>query len=162
MLQRDKKGVSEIISYTILIVIALSMAAAVYSYLKIYVPKDKLECKEDITLIAQDINCSISSQELTLTISNKGLFRAEGAYVRLGNASQRIRSQINEDNIYFINPYTRATGINPGASYSGIYSFAEKGIIVGENILEIQPFVLEGSRIVICEKALLSQPINCG
>jgi hypothetical protein len=155
-LRRNKKALSEIVGYTLLIVIALAMAGMVFAFLKIYIPKESVACTDNINLIVQDYSCSASANSLNLTITNKGLFKADAAYIRLGNESQKIKTQINKDNIYF------PGGLNPGESYNSQFGIIE--IINGVNgtyVLEVQPAQVISNRLILCEKAIITQPIEC-
>ncbi len=159
MLLKNKKALSEIVGYTILIVIALSLSVMVYAFLKIYVPKEKVECNEDVVLIIDDVSCSLSNGQLNMTLVNRGLFRADAAYVRFGNATQKIKPQINQNNFLLYNPDNTA-GLNPEKSFFANYSIGS-GLTPGTYGLEVQPAVIKNKQIVVCEKAIISQPVEC-
>ena len=48
LLRLDKRGVSIMIGYVLLVVIAIGLSIAVYAYLKNYLPREKAECPQDI------------------------------------------------------------------------------------------------------------------
>ena len=159
MLQKNKKALSEIVGYTLLIVIALSLSIMVYSFLKVYVPKETVSCKEDTVIILQDYGCSAQTKELNLTLLNKGLFKVDAAYVRFGNATQKIKTQINENSFLMYGP-ENVPGLNPGESFFSSYS---SNLITspGEYGLEIQPVIIMDKKLVVCEKGLITQLIQC-
>jgi energy-converting hydrogenase Eha subunit A len=60
------------VGYVILIIIAIAVSILVYAFLKVWVPKDKPECLNDVTLIVEKKECVINSGptgEDQLTIS---------------------------------------------------------------------------------------------
>ncbi len=162
MLHINKKAVSEVVGYTLLIIIALGLSVMVYAFLKVYLPKETLQCEEDTALIVQDAACSFSStySELNVTLINKGLFKVDAAYIRLGNLSQKVKAQINKNHteLYGAN---NAIGLNPGEYFSTSYDVTFAVSIAGSYILEVQPAVYQGRRIVLCDKAIITQPIEC-
>src|SRR3972149_7833470 len=94
LLPSNKKALSEIVGYTILIVIAISLSVLVYAFLKTYIPKEAVSCEEDLNLIVQDYSCSTSG-ELKITIKNKGLFKADAVYVWFEDKGRKLKNQTN-------------------------------------------------------------------
>src|SRR3989338_162195 len=91
----NKKGVSEMVAYVLLIVIAVGLSILVYAYIKLYASGGTTqECKSDINLVIQDYTCE--NGQLVLTLVNKGLFDIDAAYVRLGAANKKILPWIND------------------------------------------------------------------
>lgn len=131
----------------------------VYSFLRVYVPKDRVSCNEDIVLVLQDYSCLVDSQILNITLLNKGLFKADAVYLRFGNESQKIREQINKENFLLYGAENRR-GLNPGESSSSSYNLTEI-TSVGQYILEIQPAVIMDKQLVVCENAIITLPIQC-
>ena len=152
---KNKKAVSEMISYVLLIVIAVVLSVMVYAYIKVYIPKSQPTCQEDISLILNDYSCNISRAQLFVSITNKGLFKVDGAYIRLGNS--QFKKQVNEDNFYFYEGNT--TGLNPGSTYPRSYKISD--FASGSYNLEIVPIDFMENKVIICEKAVISQPIEC-
>ncbi len=95
----QKRGVSIMVGYVLLVIIAVSISVLVYGYLKLYVPKEKPECPEghDVTLIIQSVSCQIGSEEdtLSITLLNKGLFKADAVYVRMEEAGREVKQLVN-------------------------------------------------------------------
>jgi len=161
-LRRDKRAVSEIVGYTILIVIALAMAGMVYSFLRVYVPQAQPECEEDINLIVQDYSCSVADG-INLTILNKGLFKADAAYLRLGSPNSKIRQQINTNEILFTRVYGDygGYGLNPGEKFFKNYPISSVINGSGTYVLEVQPAMLINNKYILCTKAFITQAIEC-
>lgn len=163
-MRQNKKGVSEIVSYVLLIVIAVALAGAVFAYLKLYIPKEKPQCEQDISLIIQNYSCKTG--ELEVTFLNKGLFSADAAYVRLGEKGRKVRQLINPNCLHFISGQDCDTkgsitkeGLKPGEAITKIYKSSQ--ITSGEKELEIQAALIKGDELVLCEKAIATQDINC-
>lgn len=161
MLQSNKKALSEIVSYAILIVITISLSVGVYTFLRVYIPKNTIECNTDVALIVQDYSCSVETGEINLTLLNKGLFRIEASYIRLGNVGQKVKTQINKDDFLLFGSDNNP-GLNPGDVSSVSYLLSE-GIIssAGTYELEVQPAVIENNQLVMCKNAIITQPVEC-
>ncbi len=160
MLRKNKKALSEVVAYTLLIIIAISLAALAYPFLKLYLPKEKLECEQEINLIIPDYSCSLAEGQLNLTLSNKGLFKADAAYIRFGAQDQRIKEQINRENFLLFNP-DNSPGLNPGEEFSASYNVSAYLAEAGSYGLEIQPAVIIEKQLVVCEQSIITQTIEC-
>jgi hypothetical protein len=160
-LRRNKKALSEIVGYTLLIVIALAMAGMVYTFLKIYIPKEQIQCTEDINLIVEDVSCSVSGG-LTLTLANRGLFKADDAYIRLGNPNSKIRPQLNKGSTGLVDE-NGMLGLNPGSKTIPLsYPVSAASITApGTYMLEVEPAVKIEGRTILCDKAIITQQVAC-
>lgn len=148
----NKKGISEVVSYVLLIVIAVGLSVLVYSFLKSYVPKEKPLCPEDSSLIVQDYECSSSLKILTINFANKGLFNVSAAYVRLGEANSKVKTLLRE-NVYL------AYSLSPGKNLTERYPLPAG--ISGTKEIEIEPAVFNKGKLALCEKATITQTIIC-
>ena len=52
----DRKGVSIMIGYVLLISIAVALSTAVFFYLKLYLPDEKPDCYQDINLVIEGVS----------------------------------------------------------------------------------------------------------
>lgn len=70
---KNKKGISELISYVLLITLALAMAGGVYAYLRFYAenPLPEEQC-DGISVAIVEYSCQ--DGEMTITIKNTGRF----------------------------------------------------------------------------------------
>lgn len=86
----NKKAVSDMVSYVLLIVIALSISAGVYSWMRFYVPSENesQKCSEDVAISITNYNCK--NKLINLTIENKGYFTVDGFFIRGSNDSSRL------------------------------------------------------------------------
>jgi len=155
----DKKGVSEIVSYVLLISITFAVAGLVYSWLMFYVtPGKETKCDEGVSLTIRGYNYNCINKSLNLTIQNRGLFDVDGYLIRVNNQSG------SDIGVYILN----STGkrMNTSEVYTDVYSESNK--LSGSKILkgtikfiEIQPFVRQnGTSEIYCE-SVAKQVIVC-
>jgi hypothetical protein len=83
--EKNKKAVSPMIGYILLISAAILMSVIVYVWLKTYVPKEALECPDSTSLFIKNYTCSLS--ELNITVRNNGNFNIAGYFIRIANES---------------------------------------------------------------------------
>jgi hypothetical protein len=164
----DKRGVSEMLSYVLALLLVVSLSIATYAYLSLSAPKTRLACGSDVLVVVdpQDTTCVIDSNgalELSLVLENRGKHAVSGAYLRLGQQGTKIRSLLNEDDVFFgyISEIS-SSKLPPGARHRITISkekFAD--VVPGTNVLEVEPLIGEGTNIVLCEEALVTQRISC-
>ena len=53
---RDKRGISIVIGYILLVTVSIAMSILVYQWLKTYVPKEFLECPDGTSILAKEIS----------------------------------------------------------------------------------------------------------
>jgi hypothetical protein len=157
----NKKGVSEMISYVLLIVIAIGLSVMVYAYLKLYVMPNRPECPTDTNLIVQEVECYYSSGKMNLSVKfyNQGLFNVSAAYVRISKPYKEVRFQINKDEELFNPP------ISPGnftwRLYTNLTNVLNISIPSSQPLtLEVQPAIYSKNKLVPCE-SVITQTINC-
>ena len=168
-LLQHKKGVSEIVSYTLLIIIAVIAALLVYEFLKLFTPKNNPLCPDGISLILEDYSCyanvSSSPANLTLMLFNKGRFNITAAYVRVQQEGRQTKTWINPEST---DKFNFAPSLAPNNNVTQFYNLSSLGnknpITSARNyILEIQPAVYDKitNKISACEEATISQTIEC-
>lgn len=82
---KNKKAISPMIGYILLISAAIFMSVIVYAWLKTYIPRAALECPDTTSIFIKDYACD--SNELHLTIRNNGNFNVAGYFIRVANVS---------------------------------------------------------------------------
>jgi len=154
---KEKKGISEIVSYVLLVMIAIAISVLVYAFLKLYVPKEKSTCPEGISLTIESAVCDFAQRKLTLTLKNRGLFTVHKAFVRIGILNKKFRSNIPQS------PFTLLTdgetGLQPQRYYrrtAGLPFISERG----EYTLEIQPAICGDKECANKENLALCPTIN--
>ena len=190
LLRLDKKGVSQMIGYVLLIIIAISLSIAVFAFLKLYVPPASPECPEEVKLTIDAYTCEETATsgefELTVTLTNKGLLRVYGVYIRMGDSERTYKPLINTGehlgeewgDLFFtgedvggnpmngyLNPYDSAKKPSQGGQTQQLYLYNETGFTNGERELEIEPIYLgeeDDNQASVCETAIVRKIIMCG
>lgn len=171
--KKNKKAVSEIVSYTLLIVIAIGVSSLVYYFLQLQTPKEKTECKDGISMgidyAALNCDASKNPKSLNLTLLNNGRFKVNAAYVRLGEEGKSTRYWINDPAVkgedkFFLSSLDSPpnSGLMPGKS-SIIKTHTIPFAVSSSTILEIEPAILseQTGRLAACENAMIAQKISC-
>ena len=79
----NKKAVSLMISYVLLITIAIIMSIIVFAYLKTIANVEPvIDCKEGTSIVVEDYSCE--EGKITLTIRNNGIFNVDGFIATFG------------------------------------------------------------------------------
>ena len=150
-----KRGISIVMGYVLLIVIAIALSGFVYTWLRFWVPSDdNAVCPDSVVIVVKNLNCE--GNNLNVTLENKGLFTIDGFIMRVNNRSE---SQIG---IYKIEDYIG--DIRPGDVLdfpeTGYYTISE--FMGGEpTLLDVQPWIIgEDGQKRYCER-VSSQSLSC-
>lgn len=86
---QDKRGLSAVIGYVLIIAISIVMSIVVYAWLKTYVPKDTTKCSEGTSIFIRDTayTCTLGQETLNITIKNNGKFSVNGYFIHVSNSS---------------------------------------------------------------------------
>ncbi len=171
----DKKAVSIMVGYVLLVTSAVIMGVVVYQWIRTYVPTEALECPDGVSIFLKEYSYNCGVEELTITLKNSGRFNLAGYFIHAKNKNDpELLATIDLSN------YT-ALGENMGGSVwfsssggnsftpndepkNNIFDLSNSGIGKIYSI-EIIPFRFqeeEGkNRFVICGNARLEEIINC-
>ena len=83
----NKKGVSVIIGYVLLVTLAVVMGGVMYTWMKSYVPQESLDCPEDTSIAIRDYNYNCATNMINLTLNNNGRFNIGGYFIHVSNSS---------------------------------------------------------------------------
>jgi len=144
MLKSDKKGLSEIIGYVLLIVLAVSLSTIVYVALKEKAKfPEEMGCPDGTQILIKSVNSwpdSSTSMPLNITIQNRGRFSVDGFLLRVNNKTGE------KQGVYLIE--RNETKIYPGNVSNFVWAankIIEAGkigpVISGVNFVNIQPFI---------------------
>ena len=169
--KKSKKALSEIISYVLLIVIAMSLALGVYAWLKFIVPSEneKESCPVDAALRINNISCTPNSDLIYLLIENSGNFKLSGFYIKASNNSQGLFDAILlshgsgspgqtmnlETGAYYFN-----VEFNPRVELKPVFNYSNS---LKLKKIQIQPFVnTKNNQISLCNNIIeVPVQINC-
>lgn len=167
--KRDKRAVSEMVSYVILIFITISLSIGVYIWLKDYAQvSEKVNCKEGTSLTIENYYIQHTLDDnntLTLNIKNNGLFNVSGFLITVGNDSRKTPIQLvwarnNPQYLpgYFDFTYPYGMPLAPGQEQSAEF-YINSSIIDRLEIIQIQPYIYKKNNIdkIFCEQALAKQ-----
>ena len=152
------------VGYVLLIVIAIGLSVAVFTYLRLYLPDEEPKCQDDVFITIESVECG--GGEVNITLMNRGLFNIDGTFVRMGNVSRIAKTTLSERHGHRFLPDTvNGDGIlSPGEVWIKTY---DKNDYVGFSMsdlqeIEVEPFVFVGNKPALCEKAVVSRQIDCG
>lgn len=152
------------VGYVLLIAIAVALSTAVFFYLKLYLPDERPECDVDIRLTIDSVTCTTSSgfSTIDLNVTNRGLFKVEGAYVKMGDYNRAFREDLNpvNDPTSLLSSCNGNTGVlNPGEKFCKIYT--KDGVPTVSQEISVQPVVWIENKPVLCSNAVVSKTITC-
>jgi hypothetical protein len=166
LLLKDKKGVSIMVGYVILIVIAISLSVAVFAYLKLYLPEKEPDCPEDVILAIDSVTCRDSNGDgwfdIDVTLSNRGFFSVDGAFIRMGEVGRIFKKLLNENPIgLFVGE--PGNELAPGQGWSsGVQTLAlEISDYTVLQEIEVEPLILIEGRAILCESAVVNKIVQC-
>jgi len=84
MRQYNKKGVSVMVGYVLLIAVAVVMGTIVYQTLKTYVPIDPPMCPSEVSAFIKSYECG-AIRNITISVQNNGKFNLAGYYIHISN-----------------------------------------------------------------------------
>ena len=161
----NKKAISEIISTVLLIVMAIAMAGAVYTWMSFYVTKPLPEesCPEGVSFMIEQYHCE--GEIINLTVQNRGLFDITGFSAKFNNETgNETSAELYGKYPLYLNGTTNNTilftpSLGSGERANFEFSFEGSGKIAQ---IELGPF--KGydnySRPIFCEKAVVRQRIS--
>ena len=150
-LSNQRRGLSNIVAYVLLISITLALSVMVYSWLRFFVGSDEIkECSEDVNIIIRSYECYLpgsgKSGRLIVTLKNKGLFTVDGYVLRVHD---RPGAKFG---VYVFNE--SGTPMLPGSNHTHIYRFDNPVVVDSAGVqledvslVEVQPFMMEGGEI---------------
>ena len=156
LLLRDKKAVSIMIGYVLLVVIAIAISVMVFAYLKLYLPLNEPRCYDDVAISIDKVSCS--NGEVDLTLTNRGLFNINGAFIRIGEKGRIYKEVLNPNQPETLFASGGNTVLAPGATWSSTpYSYSE----IGSQILEVEPLLFIDDKPTLCENAVVKTEVFC-
>lgn len=170
----NKKGVSEIVGYVLLIAIGIILAVIAYSYLKTYVPRNASECPSGVSLFIKEYSCSENS--INITLKNNGRFNVDGFYIHAANTTaQRVatinlvknfkgsstgNSMIIENTYILINSGNITQSFPPAEEVTYYFELPYPVKIIEITPLRFQNYT-SSKRITSCGKSVTREEIEC-
>lgn len=161
----NKKAVSEIISYVILISIVLFLSAGIYIWLKTASnATPATDCKDDTSVVITSYECL---GDIRLSIKNNGYFNVDGIILAVGNNSQR------EPDVFLLSSYLTDAiagrynfipSLTPGETREAkfIAKTNTGNLQFNVTVIKLQPFIIDKNQEIVCNKAVIKQNLdNC-
>jgi len=168
----NKKGISVMIGYVLLITFAVIMGVIVYQWIKTYVPRDALECSDGTSLFVKDYEYNCSINELTLILVNNGRFNIGGYFIHATNSSDQVLATKD------ISEFIMGERIGNAVKFSGADNSFKPGDSSQEHVFDLstsnlgQVYSVEiipvrwqvedsNKKIVSCGKSKVKEIISC-
>ncbi len=173
---KNKKGISVVIGYILLVAISIVMSILVYQWLKTYVPKETPTCSEGTSIFVKGVSYDCMNSVLNITIKNNGKFSVNGYFIHASTSedknalatidlSNRITSGGNVSSNSIIFSFLTENSLTPDESNNiqeSTFDVSELGILTKIEIIptRIQE-VDEKKRVVSCTDAKVEEILTC-
>ena len=169
----NKKGVSVVIGYILLISFAVVISTIVYQWLKSYVPSESLECPEGVSIFIKEYTYDCSGNTLSITLKNNGRFDLTGYYIRATTqqdqavATLDLSDKILSGGSKSGNAITFGAGnlfppTSPGNEKISTFNLAGLGTIYSLEIIPTRQQEVEGkNRFLSCANAKVKEELSC-
>ena len=159
---KNKKAVSLIKFYVILISIVIGLSVGVYAWLKVIAnPSAPTDCKSDTSVILESQECNPGSLELNLV--NNGRFNVNGVIVAVGDDSDSYPTIYLKTNVYseageyfFINPLKPQNSLEIEFTNEDSEGTIRNSI----GVIQIQPFIIEQNQKIVCQNSVIKQEVS--
>ncbi len=90
--RKNRKGISILVSYVLLVTLAIALASMTYVFLKQYAEKPFPEesCPEGTNIIIENYDCDSDTNIINITIKNRGLHSVDGILIKISNSSDEF------------------------------------------------------------------------
>jgi len=165
----NKKGLSAMIGYVLLITFGIVMAVIVYAYLKTYIPTEPTACPEGSSVFLKEYSCS--GNKLNLTVKNNGRFNIAGYFIYgTNNTEQKIATTAMYENYtekthvvqgaILFSPQDPQGAMKPGLEMNGTFNVSNDLVRI-----DLLPVRIEGEgqdlKFVVCGNARIKEEIIC-
>lgn len=173
---KNKKGISIMIGYVLLITFAVVISLIVYQQLKTYLPQENVECEDGVSIFIQDIKCYADGSNFTLnlTLKNNGRFAIGGYFIRGANDPDKLNifmdlsDYLAEDELGVLQGgnLIRFVGDDDNPFYPDnpaiTTSFEVPWEIYNLELIPLRYLTFENrKKIVSCSNAVISEKVNC-
>ena len=159
----NQKGVSIMMGYVILIIIAISLSIATFAYLKLYLPKNQPKCYEGVAISIDYVKCVDDNSDgifnVSLNLTNRGLFNINSVFIRIGEPGRLYKKFLNEEVIESTFSNLPENILKPDQTWnSPIYDYSSSD---GVKELEIEPLLFIEGKPALCENAVVTKNVQC-
>ncbi len=161
VMDRNKRGVSELVSYVLLIGMAISMSVGIYAWIKFRVQKPFADesCPDTLSLIVSSYECS--DNIMTIKVQNKGFFNIQGYTIKSSDEETGIAGKSSFD-LWLKDKEAGANIITFSEPLKG----SEQNVSLFEynspiRQIELEPFILKDGQNTYCEKSIATAKVDC-
>ena len=172
----NKKGISIVIGYVLLIGVSIIMSILVYQWLKTYVPTEELKCPEGTSIFIKETVYDCNSKTLKITLQNNGKFSLAGYFIHVSTnldteslATIDLASKLSTGGIRFGKSIIYQDNINeltpnsPNNVKTSSFNVFDYGISLTE--VEIIPTRFqeedEKNRYISCSEGKVRETLKC-
>jgi hypothetical protein len=165
----QRKGVSLMVGYVLLIALAIGLSVGVFFYLKLYLPPEDPKCPENVDISIDDVVCSISGSggaNVNIKLTNRGLFTIDSAYIKIGDADRIYKVQLNDVNLRLVSSGTicgnSEIGLEPGEKYCETHVYLTQSPL--NSVLQeisVEPLIFVENTPVICSNDVVKRNVVC-
>ena len=153
--KRDKKAVSVMVGYILLVVFVMGMSVVVFQWLRTYVPRDTIVCPEGVAISLNSVVFDDEEKTLEIEIVNRGNFNLQGYFIYLREESDSPYVDISESldpddrvssgggTVYISDPddHSNPNGFKPGERIKSTFDLSdlEKNVQQGISSIRIVP-----------------------
>jgi hypothetical protein len=160
--KKNKKAISNMVAYALLISMTLVLSIFVGNWLKFYVEGEDIRgCPENVEVSLANYSCTMGpGGEFSAAIKNTGLFRIDGVIIRVTNDNDAKFADLGNWHLEW--------GLDPGEVNWSAFDFGYDRFnqtFEGVALIEMQPFIYEvpgdnSSKKTICPQ-ITRQKIEC-
>jgi FlaG/FlaF family flagellin (archaellin) len=173
----DKRGISLIIGYILLVAISIVMSIIVYQWLRTYVPTEAVACPDGTSIFISKLSYDCVSGILDVTVKNNGKFGVNGYFIHASNKAGEELATIDLSGKIFPDKYiygstnsitfseTTENSLSPDSpevtSSFNVGDYASAHLVKVE-IIPTRTQVLDNKkRLVSCSDAKIDEDIKC-
>lgn len=177
--KKNRKGVSIMVGYVLLVVFAIILSLIAYQWIKTYVPSESLQCPSSgvsVSIKALYYDCEGGNNNLYLNVKNSGRFSILGYFAHAANVSEQevatidLSQYFNEtlsggqrfgNSIAFISAEENL--FKPGDEKVAIFNLTDVGVLTSIQIIPTRMQEIDNkNRFISCGNEIVKQDIYCG
>ena len=170
MIIKNKRGISVMIGYIFLITITIIISTIVYQQLRTYVPTEKVECPEGVSVFLKKVVYDCDNKELNITLKNNGRFSVAGYFIAATNKSDQELATIDLSKYtksgvggFVIFDFLSQNSMSPNKEIKSVFDLSSSSSqFYSLNIIPVRYQEIENrNRIVSCGDSRIKETLTC-
>ena len=168
----DKRGISVVVGYILLVSIVIIMSVIVYQWISTYIPREDIECADGVSLFVQDYNYNCDTKSLDLTIKNSGRFDVAGYFIHATTDSSQELAVTDLSgatdlrgsggSVNYPPDGDDLNSVSAGQIFSDLFVLTSIGQIYSIEIVPLRyELVNNRNRAVSCTNARIKERLSC-